>query len=170
MFFFLRLCSFKLNHCYHWRSLVSLEILLFMSRYKKGDRVEVLNTTLEHSWHPARIVEGLGELYTVQIDGHTYGSVVLVLVDYIRPCPPVVEFSNWSRGDLVHVFDNFAWKLATVLQVLEKKHLTVRVIGSMLDLIVGAAWIRVRHCWQDGRWIVVGKVWYFVIFHSSFLT
>lgn len=132
-----------------------------MRRYKKGDRVEVLNTTLEHSWQPARIVEGCGDVYTVLYDELAHGMVFeVVLIVCIRPCPPLVEFSNWSRGDLVHVFHNFAWKLATVLQVLDKKQFMVRVVGSMLDLIADAAWIRVRHCWQEGGWIVVGKVWY----------
>lgn len=134
--------------------------------------MEVLKTTLEHSWQPARIVESRGNEYTIEYDVHdSYGNRMvfeLVLVDYIRPSPPLVEFSNWSRGDLVHVFDNFAWKLATVLRVLENKLFMVRVVGSMLDLIVDAAWIRVRHCWQDGRWILVGKVWQLPDFLSQF--
>uniref|UniRef100_A0A7N0RFI0 Uncharacterized protein n=1 Tax=Kalanchoe fedtschenkoi TaxID=63787 RepID=A0A7N0RFI0_KALFE len=71
--------------------------------------------------------------------------------------PPLVEFSNWSHDDFVHVFDNFAWKLAAVMQVSEEKLFLVRVLGSMQDRIVGTAWIRVRHYWQDDKWIVIGK-------------
>ncbi|CAM8914670.1 unnamed protein product [Rhodiola kirilowii] len=133
-----------------------------MRRYLTGEKVEVLNTNgaLEYSWHPARITGGepIGDVYTVVYEGHENGMVEeRVLAKCIRPRPPVVEFSNWSCGDLVHVFDNFAWKLATVLEVLDKKQFLVRVVGSMKDLKVGAAWIRVRHYWQDNRWTVVGK-------------
>ncbi|CAM8976343.1 unnamed protein product [Rhodiola kirilowii] len=127
-------------------------------RYVKGDKVEVLSSTLEYSWHPARIVEGDGDAFTVMYDGHVNGMVVeVVLVKYIRPRPPVVDFSDWSRGDLVHVYDNFAWKLAAVLQVLDNKQFLVRVVGAMLDLNVGAARIRVRHYWKDNQWTIVGK-------------
>ncbi|KAL9688075.1 hypothetical protein QQ045_032488 [Rhodiola kirilowii] len=138
-------------------------MVVVMRRYVKGDKVEVKNTkeTLENSWHPARIIGGqpIGDVYSIMYEGgHQNGMVEgRVLVMHIRPRPPVVGFSNWSRGDLVHVFDNFAWKLATVLQVLAKKQFLVRVLGSMKDLIVGAAWIRVRHCWQDNQWFIVGK-------------
>uniref|UniRef100_A0A7N0U6S7 Agenet domain-containing protein n=1 Tax=Kalanchoe fedtschenkoi TaxID=63787 RepID=A0A7N0U6S7_KALFE len=128
---------------------------------RRGEQVEVLNTTkgtLEDSWHPARIVGRHGDVCTVMYDGHANGVVEeRVLVRCIRPRPPLVEFSNWSHGDLVHVFDDSAWKLATVLQVLDKKQFLVRVIGSMQDLKLGAARMRVRHCWQDDQWVVVGK-------------
>ncbi|KAL9683530.1 hypothetical protein QQ045_015352 [Rhodiola kirilowii] len=131
-----------------------------MTRYLQGDKVEVLNTkgTLEDSWHPALIVDGDEDACIVLHDAHANGVLEeWVLAKYIRPRPPVVEFSNWGRGDLVHVFDNFAWKLATVLHVSVKKQFLVRVVGSLQDLNVGAGWIRVRHYWQGDQWIVIGK-------------
>uniref|UniRef100_A0A7N0T0I0 Agenet domain-containing protein n=1 Tax=Kalanchoe fedtschenkoi TaxID=63787 RepID=A0A7N0T0I0_KALFE len=117
-----------------------------MRRYRRGDQVEVLNTTkgtLEDSWHPARIVGSHGDVCTVRYDGHANGVVEeRVLVRCIRPRPPPVEFSNWSRGDLVHVFDDSAWKLGTVLQVLDENQFLVCVIGSLQDLKLGAARMR----------------------------
>ncbi|CAM8938772.1 unnamed protein product [Rhodiola kirilowii] len=101
-----------------------------MTRYLQGDKVEVLNTkgTLEDSWHPALIVDGDEDACIVLYDAQANGVLEeWVLAKYIRPRPPVVEFSNWGRGDLVH------------------------------DLNVGAGWIRVRHYWQGDQWIVVGK-------------
>ncbi|CAM8898988.1 unnamed protein product [Rhodiola kirilowii] len=135
-------------------------MVVVMKQYEKGDQVEVKNTkvTLEDSWHPARIVGGHGDVYTVLYDEQANGVVEeRVFVKCIRPRPPVVAFSNWSRGDLVHVYHNSAWMLATVLEVLEKNQFLVRIVGSMKNLIVDAAWIRIRHYWQGDQWIVVGK-------------
>ncbi|EOY30962.1 RNA binding protein, putative isoform 3 [Theobroma cacao] len=76
----------------------------------------------------------------------------------IRPCPPaLVVPDNWVPGDVVEVFDNFSWKMATVLGILEKKYILVRLLGSSLEFKVSRFDIRVRQSWQDDEWVVIGK-------------
>uniref|UniRef100_A0A7N0TEH9 Agenet-like domain-containing protein n=1 Tax=Kalanchoe fedtschenkoi TaxID=63787 RepID=A0A7N0TEH9_KALFE len=108
-----------------------------MRQYVRGDRIEVLKTNgtlLEESCHPARIVGGNGDVYTVLYDRHANGVVAeRMSMRCIRPRPPLVEFSDWSHVDLVQVFDSFAWQSAAVLRVSEEKLFRVRVLGSTQD-------------------------------------
>lgn len=115
------------------------------------------------SWITAEIICRHGHNYTVRYDGHqgNMDEAVLerVLGSAIRPCPPPVEgLENWVPGDIVEVFDNFSWKMATVSKVLGKKSFLVRHLGSSLEYKVRKPDLRVRQSWQDDNWIVIRKV------------
>ncbi|XVE98275.1 hypothetical protein REPUB_Repub03eG0091600 [Reevesia pubescens] len=133
-------------------------------RFKKGTKVEVLSKkeVPSGSWHCAEIISGNGHSYTVRYDGYS-GATDKTIVErvsrmVIRPCPPAPLVSdNWVPGDVVEVFDNFSWKMATVLGVLEKKYILVRLLGSSLEFKVSKFDIRVRQSWQDDEWLVIGK-------------
>ncbi|KAI4335777.1 hypothetical protein L6164_014387 [Bauhinia variegata] len=133
-------------------------------RFKKGSKVEVLSKTEvpSGSWHCAEIICGNGHYYTIRYDGHqdAAGGAVVERAPRkaIRPCPPALEVTNnWNPGDVVEVFQNFSWKMATVLKVLGKKGILVRLLGSSMEFKVSKFDIRVRQSWQDDKWIVIGK-------------
>ncbi|KAB1209021.1 hypothetical protein CJ030_MR6G010462 [Morella rubra] len=133
-------------------------------RFKKGSKVEVLSKkeVPSGSWHCAEIVCGNGHNYTVRYDGYgpANGETVVERVPRkaIRPCPPTLDIlDNWVPGDVVEVFDNFAWKMATVTKVLAENYFLVRLLGSSMEFQVFEFDIRVRQSWQDGRWVLVGK-------------
>ncbi|XVE54367.1 hypothetical protein DITRI_Ditri03aG0075200 [Diplodiscus trichospermus] len=133
-------------------------------RFKKGAKVEVLIKTEvpSGSWHCAEIISGNGHIYTVRYEGYSGTSnktiVERVSRKAIRPRPPVsVVSDNWAPGDVVEVFVNFSWKMATVLRILEKKHILVRLLGSALEFKVSKFDIRERQSWQDNEWVVIGK-------------
>ncbi|XP_057417666.1 uncharacterized protein LOC130711908 isoform X3 [Lotus japonicus] len=135
-----------------------------MMRFKKGTKVEVLSKAEVPSgaWLCAEIISGNGHNYTVRYDGYhgAAGEAIEERVSRkdIRPCPPALELAeSWSAGEVVEVFQNFSWKMATVLKVLGKKHLSVRLLGSSLEFQVSKFDIRVRQSWHDDKWIVVGK-------------
>lgn len=114
------------------------------------------------SWRCAEIICGNGHNYTVRYDGNegANGEAIAESIsrNAIRPCPPPLEISeNWVRGDVVEVFDNFSWKMATVSQVLGKKYFLVRLLGSSLEFKVFKFNIRPRQSWHDDKWVVVGK-------------
>ncbi|XVF34723.1 hypothetical protein REPUB_Repub18cG0083500 [Reevesia pubescens] len=133
-------------------------------RFKKGAKVEVLSKTEvpSGSWHCAEIISGNGHSYTVRYEGYSSATNKTILQRVsrkaIRPCPPApIVSDNWVPGDVVEVFDNFSWKMATILRVLEKNYILVRLLGSSLEFKVSKFDIRVRQSWQDNEWIVIGK-------------
>lgn len=134
-------------------------------RFKKGTKVEVLSKAEvpSGSWLCAEIIGGKGHRYTVMYEGFRGAMdeeiVELVSKKSIRPCPPPLELvENWTPGDIVEVYQNFSWKMATVLKVLGKKYISVRLLGSSVEFQVSKFDIRVRQSWQDDKWFVVGKV------------
>jgi len=142
-------------------------------RFKKGTKVEVLSKAEvpSGSWLCAEIIGGKGHRYTVMYEGFRGAMdeeiVELVSRKLIRPCPPALELvENWTPGDIVEVYQNFSWKMATVLKVLGKKYISVRLLGSSVEFQVSKFDIRVRQSWQDDKWFVVGKVLLFS--HESF--
>ncbi|KAJ1390197.1 Agenet-like domain [Sesbania bispinosa] len=146
-----------------WVSGQVVNILAIM-RFRKGTKVEVLSKAEvpSGSWLCAEIISGNGHHYTVRYDGYQGGAGEAieerVSRKAIRPCPPALELAgNWNPGDVVEVFQNVSWKMATVLKVLGKKYITVRLLGSSLEFQVSKFDIRVRQSWQDDKWIVVGK-------------
>ncbi|KAA8535047.1 hypothetical protein F0562_030050 [Nyssa sinensis] len=133
-------------------------------RYKKGNKVEVWskNEVPSGSWHNAEIICGNGHNYTLRYDmypGATDEAIVeRVSRKSIRPCPPVVELSeNWIPGDVVEVFQNFSWKMATVSKVLRRNCFLVRLLGSSQEFKVCKFDLRVRQSWQDDKWFIIGK-------------
>ncbi|KAL2929440.1 DUF724 domain-containing protein 6 [Bienertia sinuspersici] len=135
-----------------------------MMRFKKGSKVEVLTQkeVPSGSWRCAEIIGGNGRNYTVKYDGDEEflgtGIVERVPRKAIRPCPPPVDvLQGWVSGDVVEVFHNFSWKMATVLKVFVHNCLLVRLLGSAIELKVNKFDVRARLCWQDGEWILIGK-------------
>lgn len=142
-------------------------------RFKKGTKVEVLSKAEvpSGSWLCAEIIGGKGHRYTVMYEGFRGAMdeeiVELVSKKSIRPCPPPLELvENWTPGDIVEVYQNFSWKMATVLKVLGKKYISVRLLGSSVEFQVSKFDIRVRQSWQDDKWFVVGKVLLFSPYES----
>nr|KJB64804.1 hypothetical protein B456_010G065700 [Gossypium raimondii] len=134
-------------------------------RFKKGTKVEVLSKkeVPSGSWHCAEIISGNGHNYKVRYEAYSNAVdktiVEMVSRKAVRPCPPALVVSdNWVPGDVVEVFDNFSWKMATILAILEKKYVLVRLLGSSLEFRVSKFDIRVRQSWQDNEWVVIGKV------------
>ncbi|XVF49278.1 hypothetical protein PTKIN_Ptkin03bG0255800 [Pterospermum kingtungense] len=132
-------------------------------RFNKGAKVEVLSKkeVPSGSWHCAEIINGNGHSYTVRYEGYSSATDKMIMERVsrkaIRPCPPVLVVYNWFPGDVVEVFDNFSWKMATVLRSLEKQYILVRLLGSSLEFKVSKYDIRVRQSWQDNEWVVIGK-------------
>ncbi|RZB56467.1 hypothetical protein D0Y65_045578 [Glycine soja] len=133
-------------------------------KFKKGNKVEVLSKVEVPcgSWLCAEIICSNGHHYTVKYDGYESdaGEAIVERVSRkdLRPCPPALELTdNWSPGDVVEIFQNFSWKMATVLKILGKNHILVRLLGSSLEFQVSKFDIRVRQSWQDDKWIIVGK-------------
>ncbi|KAG8652071.1 uncharacterized protein LOC110617057 isoform X2 [Manihot esculenta] len=133
-------------------------------RFKKGSRVEVLckEGVTSGFWRCAEIICGNGHTYTVRYEGlaSTIGGTVGERISRkaIRPCPLLSEVAeNWVPGDVVEVFDDFSWKMATVSKVLGKEYFLVRILGSSLEFKVSKFDIRIRQSWQVDKWIVIGK-------------
>ena len=134
-------------------------------RFKKGSKVEVLskNEVPSGSWRCGEIIYGNGHYYTVRYetdhDAIDEAIVERVSTKSIRPCPPPVELlKNWVIGDVVEVFHNSAWKMATVSRVLGRNYFLVRLLGSSHEFKISTFDLRVRQSWQDDKWFVIGKV------------
>lgn len=137
-----------------------------MMIYKKGSRVEILceDELPSGSWRCAEIICGDGYNFKVRYDeyfGAAGGETVVKWISnkLIRPCPPQVELKDdWIRGAVLEVFHNLSWKMATVSKVLGKNLFVVRLVGSSSEFKVRRLDLRVRQCWQNNEWTVIGKV------------
>lgn len=136
-------------------------------RFKKGDKVEVLSQkeVPSGSWRCGEIICGNGHNYTVRYDGDAASTDKTVFERVsrkaIRPCPPSLDVSEyWVPGDVVEVFNNYSWKMATISKILGKKYFLVRLLGSSLEFKVSKFDIRVRQSWLEDKWIVVGEVFF----------
>uniref|UniRef100_A0A7N0T7S3 ENT domain-containing protein n=2 Tax=Kalanchoe fedtschenkoi TaxID=63787 RepID=A0A7N0T7S3_KALFE len=134
--------------------------IIAIMKFTKGCKIEVFSKrdVSLGSWRPAEIISGNGHNYTVKYDRFLADEPVIGWVSQkaIRPRPPV-KTSDWLCGDIVEVFNNFSWKLATILKGLGKKQVLVKLHGSSEDLMVSMDYIRVRQSWEDDKWIVTGK-------------
>lgn len=133
-------------------------------RFKKGSQVEVFKSEVPSgAWWCAVILSGNGHNYTVGY-AHYSGKTNEIAQERvsrkeIRPCPPPVQcVTCWMAGNLVEVFDDFSWKIATVLKVLGGDCYSVRLLGSSREFQTHKSNIRVRQSWQDDKWVVIGKV------------
>ncbi|XAR66938.1 hypothetical protein NMG60_11013324 [Bertholletia excelsa] len=132
-------------------------------RYKKGSIVEVLSKTEvpSGSWCCAEIIFGNGHNYTVryEMDPHAIHGALVERVPRksIRPCPPPVELpENLMPGDVLEVFHNLSWKMATVSKILARNHYLVRLIGSSHEFKVSRINLRVRQSWENDQWFIIG--------------
>ncbi|XP_028078937.1 uncharacterized protein LOC114280759 isoform X3 [Camellia sinensis] len=131
-------------------------------RFKRGSKVEVMSKKEALiSWRCAEIISGNGHTYSVKYDcypGSTNEVVERVPRNAIRPCPPSMEGVEISLvGDVVDVFDNFSWKIATVLKGLDRDHYLVRLLVVTQEFRIHKSNIRVRQSWEDNKWVVIGK-------------
>ncbi|MFS7916953.1 putative ENT domain, Agenet-like domain, Agenet domain, plant type, ENT domain-like superfamily [Helianthus anomalus] len=129
-------------------------------KYKKGSTVEVF---CYQCWRCARIVSSKGHNYTVSYDvypGFTNkDDVEHISIKSIRPCPPLFEISeSWVPGDVAEVFHDLSWKMAIVLKDFGLDQFIVRLVGSLQEFEVTKSELRVRQSYQNGEWIVIGKV------------
>nr|XP_043637256.1 uncharacterized protein LOC122608229 [Erigeron canadensis] len=125
-------------------------------RFKKGSMVEVMNKEVPASWCLAEIVSGNGHAFDVRYDG--YQGVEKVPRRFLRPCPPVISSRRWVSGDIVEVFDENSWKVATVLKELKGGQFLVRLHGFTDEIRVQKTNVRERQSWIGGQWIPVGKI------------
>ncbi|CAL1414525.1 unnamed protein product [Linum trigynum] len=126
-------------------------------RFKSGSKVEVLEKRDSPSgwWRCAEIVCGNGHNYSVRYDGDA--ELKRISRNAIRPCPPAFEVSDaWVPGDVVEVFDDCSWKIATITKAFGDNYL-VRVLGSSAEFKVSNFCIRARQSWQGDKWVVIGK-------------
>ncbi|KAK8962755.1 hypothetical protein KSP40_PGU015317 [Platanthera guangdongensis] len=133
-------------------------------RFKKGDKVEVLNKREDHaeSWWRAEIISGYGSKYYVRYDRDLHGVVSSAVERAprraIRPRPPsAMGRLDWVPGDIVEVLNNFSWKLAKIVMFSGQESFFVRILGSPMELVVHSSCIRLRQCWQDSKWVALQK-------------
>ncbi|GAB4828318.1 hypothetical protein Ancab_035314 [Ancistrocladus abbreviatus] len=133
-------------------------------RFKKGGKVEVFSQkeVPSGSWRCAEIICGNGHYYTVKFerDIGACGEATFERVPRraIRPCPPLIKvLESWLPGDIVEVFHYFSWKMVTILKTSDGGLFSVRLLGSSQELEVSQYDLRVRVCWQDNEWVVIGK-------------
>ncbi|KAJ9546659.1 hypothetical protein OSB04_019202 [Centaurea solstitialis] len=130
-------------------------------KFQKGSRVEVMNKTeLPTSWCVAEVVSGNGHTYSLRYD--CYPGVEKVSREFIRPCPPPPKNDlqkSWVAGDIVEVFDDDnSWKTATVCDVSDGGHFSLRPHGFTHEINVRKSNIRARQSWQDGQWVPIVKI------------
>ncbi|KAK3025731.1 LOW QUALITY PROTEIN: hypothetical protein RJ639_042500 [Escallonia herrerae] len=130
-------------------------------RYKKGSKVEVLrNEVPSASWRSATIVcrNGTITLYDVHPDVADDQVVGNMSRKSIRPCPPLIDLAeDWVPGDVVELFHNLSWKMATVSKFLGRDQFLVRLFGLSQEFIVRKSDLQLRQSWIDSQWIVIGK-------------
>ncbi|XP_065866096.1 uncharacterized protein [Euphorbia lathyris] len=131
-------------------------------RFKKGSSVEVFSKqeVSTGSWLCAEIISGNGHTYSVKyMHSPNSGEPMVERVPRkaIRPCPsPVGEPNNWVPGDIVEAFHNFSWKMARIVKVMAGQMFMVRILG-LSNGCFHKSFLRVRQCWQDDNWFVIGK-------------
>ncbi|KGN65573.2 uncharacterized protein LOC101213700 isoform X3 [Cucumis sativus] len=137
-----------------------------MMKFKKGSKLKILSKkkvplgtqcSMEalRSNGPNYIA---GHVKSKGVDNHA--MVKQVSENVIMPCHTHLDLSGaWAPGDVVEVFDNNSWKLATVSEVLGKMHILVRLLGSSQEFKVRKTDIRARQSWKDDdtAWVMVGK-------------
>ncbi|CDP04795.1 unnamed protein product [Coffea canephora] len=132
-------------------------------RFKRGSKVEVMNKKeVPISWRSAEILNGNGHTYYVRYEYHPVmnnrSMMERVSRKFVRPCPlPSQGIETWKVGDTVEVFEDFSWKIATILTVMQGDYYTVRLLGSSKESNVHKLNIREQWLWLDDKWILMGK-------------
>ncbi|KAL3844101.1 hypothetical protein ACJIZ3_001504 [Penstemon smallii] len=116
-----------------------------------------------------------GDKYDSYPDMASEQMVETVSRKFVRPFPPLLQGAeSFFAGDIVEVFYEYSWKVATILKApggknenkSNKNHLQaaavqnqylVRLLGCSLKLILDRSNIRMRQTWQDNNWSLMGK-------------
>lgn len=148
--------------------------------FRKGDKVEVMyQKEIPVSWCVGEILSGNDHTYRLKYDYYpgtcSNKMVETVSRKFIRPCPIMVQgVESCIPGDIVEVFHDFSWKLASIVKVLKdskeinvrKKHFknaivkrqyVVRLLGCLQELLVDKSIVRMRQIWHDDKWIIIGR-------------
>ncbi|XP_047966666.1 uncharacterized protein LOC125211034 isoform X2 [Salvia hispanica] len=151
-----------------------------MMKFKKGDKVEVMNNEeIPVSWHVAEVLSGDRNMYCVKYDSYPGMSserkVETIPRMFVRPCQPLVQgVEDHVAGDVVETFHECAWKAATILNVLQGKRGTtskktslraaaiqkrylVRLLGCSMESVVDGSNIRSKQTWHEGKWVLFEK-------------
>lgn len=162
------LCLTHTLSCYS--SLIFSVLGCVTMKFKKGDRVEVMNHVKYDSY--------LG--LTSEQTGGTMSRM------FIRPCPPLVPGADcYAAGNIVEVLHEYSWKTAAVLKVLEGKkgnrasmfhrqasdtnnQYLVRLLGHSEKLVVSKSNMRMAQTWHDDKWTLMGKVNPFLLLYNIF--
>lgn len=132
-------------------------------RFKRGSKVEVMNKKDSPvSWCPGEIVSGNGHTYSVRYDCYpsmeSETRAERVSRRDIRPCPPSSEgVENGQSGQIVEVFDEGCWRTGIIVKVLNRDYYLVHLTGCSQEIRVHRSNTRVRQCWQDEKWHLIGK-------------
>lgn len=136
-------------------------------KFKKGSKLKI-SSKKKVALGPQCSVEALRSNDPNYMAGHikfkgvnNHALVDQVSQKVIMPCHTRLDLSEaWAPGDVVEVFDNNSWKMATVSEVLGKMHILVRLLGSSQEFKVRKTDIRVRQSWKDddNAWVMAGKV------------
>ncbi|KAL3353317.1 hypothetical protein AABB24_018179 [Solanum stoloniferum] len=132
-------------------------------RFKKGSKVEVMNRKDSPvSWCPAEIISGNGHTYSVRYDYYpcmeSEARGERVSRREIRPSPlPSEGVENGQSGQIIEVFDDCCWKTAIIVKVLNRDYYLVHPTGCSQEIRVHRSNTRVRQCWQDEKWHLIGK-------------
>lgn len=114
------------------------------------------------SWMCGELVSGNGRYYTVKCQSNDWkGSERLlgrVARHSLRPAPPVLNIMKWAHGDIVEVLCDVSWKLASVMENIDKYYYLVKFMGYSHESKAHKLDIRARLVWQDEKWVVFGKV------------
>ncbi|XP_076891256.1 uncharacterized protein LOC143542587 [Bidens hawaiensis] len=108
-------------------------------RFKKGSKVEVMNKEVRKAWC---VAEG-GEKVSRR---------------FVKPFPPAIDSQNFVTGDIVEVFDENLWKVATVSKILKGGWFLVRPRGFAYEIRAHKTNVRARQSWGDGQRVPVGKI------------
>ncbi|CAN4114367.1 unnamed protein product [Withania somnifera] len=132
-------------------------------RFKKGSKVELMNKKDSPvSWCPAEVISGNGHTYYVRYDCYlsmeSKVEAERVSRRDIRPCPPPSEgVDNGQSGQILEVFDDCSWRTAIIVKVLDRDYYLVHLTGCSKEIRVHRSNTRVRQCWQDEKWHLIGK-------------
>lgn len=114
-------------------------------RFKKGSKAVVMNKEVQKAW----CVADTGEKVSRRV---------------VKPSLPAIGSQKFVAGDVVEVFDEGIWKVATVSKILKEGRFLVRPHDFAYDIRAHKTNIRARQSWGDGQRIPVGKVIPFFIF------
>ncbi|KAM0062126.1 hypothetical protein Hdeb2414_s0004g00144421 [Helianthus debilis subsp. tardiflorus] len=103
-----------------------------------------------------KIFSSNGHGYNVRYD--SYEGVERLSRRFVRPSAPAIGSHNWVSGDIVEVFDENSWKVATVSKVLIGSWFLVRLHGFSHEIRAHKTNVTAQQAWRDGQWVPVAQI------------